>query len=83
MPEQASKFAMEVDLFYIALWLVTIGVTVGIVAAIFLFMVKYRRRHDGEIPEQIEGHMKLEILWSVIPFIIFLGVFAWGVKLYY
>lgn len=83
MPEQASKFAMEVDLFYIALWLMTIGVSIGIVIAIFLFMVKYKRRHKGEIPEQIEGAMILEITWSVIPLIICIGIFAWGAKLYY
>lgn len=83
MPEQASKFALEVDLFYIALWLMTIFFTVGIVAAIFIFMVKYRRRHDGEIPEQIEGAMTLEILWTVIPFIMALGIFVWGAKIYY
>ncbi len=83
LPEQASKFALEVDLFYIALWLMTIVFTIGIVAAIFLFMVKYRRRTDGEIPEQVEGMMTLEILWSVIPFIICIGIFAWGAKLYY
>ena len=83
MPEQASKFAMEVDLFYIALWLMTIVITLGIVAAIFLFMVKYRRRNNGEIPEQIEGHMMLEITWSVIPLIVCIGIFAWGAKLFY
>jgi cytochrome c oxidase subunit 2 len=83
MPEQASKFALEVDLFYIALWLMTIGITIGIVAAIFLFMVKYKRRNDGEIPEQIEGAMVLELTWSVVPFIICIGIFAWGAKLYY
>ena len=83
MPEQASRFAMEVDLFYIALWLLTIGVSIGIVVAIFLFMVKYKRRHNGEIPEQIEGAMVLEITWSVVPLIICIGIFAWGAKLYY
>lgn len=83
MPEQASKFAMEVDLFYIALWLMTIVITTGIVIAISLFMVKYKRRHNGEIPDQVEGHMTLEIIWSVIPLIICIGIFAWGAKLYY
>jgi cytochrome c oxidase subunit 2 len=83
MPEQASKFALEVDLFYIALWLMTIGVTTGIVIAIFLFMVKYKRRHNGEIPEQIEGAMILELTWTVIPLIICIGIFAWGAKIYY
>lgn len=83
MPEQASKFAMEVDLFYLGLWLLTIVFSIGIAVAAFIFMIKYRRRSEGEIPEQIEGAMKLEILWTVIPFIIALGIFAWGAKLYY
>ncbi|MGE0887321.1 MAG: cytochrome c oxidase subunit II [Blastocatellales bacterium] len=83
MPEQASKFAMEVDLFYIALVLLTVVFSVGVAIAAFIFMVKYRRRSEGEIPEQIEGAMKLEILWTVIPFLISLGIFAWGAKLYY
>jgi len=83
MPEQASKFAMEVDLFYLALWLMTIFFSIGIAVAAFIFMVKYRRRSEGEIPEQIEGAMKLEILWTVIPLLISLGIFAWGAKLYH
>ncbi len=83
MPEQASKFAMEVDLFYLGLWLLTIVFSIGIAVAAFIFMVKYRRRREGEIPEQIEGAMKLELLWTIIPFIISLGIFAWGAKLYY
>ena len=83
MPEQASKFAEEVDLLYLLLWLLTIFFTVGIALAAGFFMLKYKRKSLGEIPEQIEGAMKLELAWSIIPFIISLGIFAWGAKLYY
>jgi cytochrome c oxidase subunit 2 len=83
IPEQASKFAMEVDLFYIALWLMTIVFTIGIAAAAAYFMFKYRRKSAGEIPEQIEGAMTLELTWTIIPLLISLGIFAWGAKLYY
>lgn len=83
IPEQASTFAQEIDLFYIGLWLLTIVFTIGIALAAAYFMHKYKRKSDGEIPEQIEGAMKLEIAWSVIPFIISLGIFAWGAKLYF
>jgi cytochrome c oxidase subunit II len=83
MPEQASTFAWEVDLFYYFLILLTVAFSVAIGAAILVFAIQYRRKSAGEIPEQIEGNMKLEIAWSVIPFLITLVIFAWGAKLYY
>ncbi len=83
MPEQASNFAWEVDLFYYFLTALTVFFTVGVALAAFIFMIKYRRRSEGEIPEQIEGAMKLEIAWTVIPFLISMVIFAWGAKLYY
>jgi cytochrome c oxidase subunit 2 len=83
MPEQASTFAQEVDLFYIALVLLTVFFTVAVAAVAAYFMVKYHRKRADEIPENIHGAMLLEITWTVAPLIISLGIFAWGVKLFY
>jgi cytochrome c oxidase subunit 2 len=82
-PEQASNFAFEIDLFYLFLFALTGFFTVLIGVAAVYFLVKYRRRSQGEVPEQIEGHLKLEITWTVIPFVISMFIFAWGAKLYY
>ena len=82
-PEQASNFAFEVDLFYLFLFALTGFFTVLIGVAAVYFLIKYRRRSQGEVPEQIEGHLKLEIAWTVIPFVISMFIFAWGAKLYY
>ncbi len=83
MPEQASNFAFEMDLFYLFLVALTGFFTIVIGAAAIFFLIKYRRRSLGEIPEQIEGDMRLEITWTVIPFLISMFIFAWGAKLYY
>jgi cytochrome c oxidase subunit 2 len=83
MPEQASNFAWEVDLFYYFLTALTIVFSVAIAVAAFIFLLKYRRRSDGEVPDEIHGAMKLEIAWTVIPFIISMFIFAWGAKIYY
>ena len=48
MPEQASNFAQEVDLLYIALIALTVFFTVAIAAIAAYFMVKYRRRRADE-----------------------------------
>jgi cytochrome c oxidase subunit 2 len=83
MPEQASSFALEVDLLYFFLIALTVFFTVAIAVAALVFLLKYRRRREDEVPEQIEGALKLEVAWTVIPFLISMFIFAWGAKLYY
>jgi cytochrome c oxidase subunit II len=83
MPEQASNFALEIDLLYFFLIALTAAFSIAIAVAIVYFAIKYRRRSESEIPESIEGALKLEIAWTVIPFIISMFIFAWGAKLYY
>ncbi|MGE0104367.1 MAG: cytochrome c oxidase subunit II [Blastocatellales bacterium] len=83
MPEQASTFAWEVDLFYLFLAALTAFFSIGVAIFATVFMIKYKRRRADEIPEQVEGAMALEITWTVIPFLISMFIFAWGAKLYY
>jgi len=82
-PEQASTFAQEVDLYFLFLVGLTVFFTVLVGALAIFFMVRYRRRREDEVPEQVEGAMLLEITWTVIPFLISMFIFAWGAKLYY
>ena len=49
---------------------IMVGVIV-IVAVIFIIvMLRFRRKNDNEIPKQVEGSHKLEILWTVIPILL-------------
>lgn len=82
-PEQASSVALEVDLLYIFIIVVTVVTSLAVYAAIAIFTIKYKRRSDDEIPEQIEGNLPLEIAWSIIPLGIVLVMFAWGIKVFY
>jgi cytochrome c oxidase subunit II len=80
VPEQASTFAVEVDLFYLALWLLTIVFSIGIAVVAAYLMIRYRRQRADQ---NIHGAMALEITWTVIPFVIAIGIFVWGAKLYF
>ncbi len=82
-PDQAAAGAVEVDHLYYFLIAVSLVMTVGIFLAIAIFAIKYRRRSPTEIPKQIEGSMRLEIAWSVIPFLIMLVMFGWGAKIFF
>lgn len=81
-PEQASTFAADVDALYWYLWALTAFFFVLLVTLLIVFAVKYRRRTDQDVPRPIAGSIKLETVWTVIPFIIALSVFAWASSIY-
>ena len=81
-PPQASSGAANVDALYVFLLLLSSFVCLAIFGLIVVFAVKYRRR-PGVAAEQIEGSTALELTWSIIPFFIFLFIFAWGAVIYF
>lgn len=80
-PAGASSVAREVDQLYGFLIGVSVFFSLGIVAALVLFSIRYRRR-PGRVASQIEGSLPLELLWTGIPLVIVLFVFVWGTKLF-
>ncbi len=82
-PEQASSFAGEVDALYLYLIGITLFFSLLITSLIIYFAVRYRRRAPTELPRPIAGSLKLEALWTIIPFIISMTIFAWGASLYF
>ena len=57
--------------------------TLLIFLAVFVFAIKYRRRKADEVPAPIHGSLKLEITWSIIPFLVMLTFFWWGAKIFF
>jgi cytochrome c oxidase subunit 2 len=82
-PEQASTVSGEVDALYTYLVAITIFFSVLVTVLIFYFAVKYRRRSENELPQPIAGSVKLETMWTVIPFLIAMTIFVWGASLYF
>lgn len=82
LPESASTFAGEMDLLFWYLTCVSAFFVTLISVLIFVFAVRYRRR-EGREAEAIEGHVGLEVVWSVIPLMLALSFFAWGASLYF
>ncbi|MFQ5604154.1 MAG: cytochrome c oxidase subunit II [bacterium] len=83
LPEQASTLAGKIDLLYFFLVLVSLFFAALIFFLIYIFVVKYRRRSEDEVPKELPGLLKLELLWTIIPLILVLVVFAWGASLYF
>jgi len=83
IPESASTVSGKVDALYFYLSGVTAFFTLLISGVLIFFVIKYRRRTAFEIPRPIAGSHKLETVWSVIPFIIAMSMFAWGAQIYF
>ncbi len=82
-PEAASVGAEKLDLLYIFLIVVSAIMTGLIFVAVFVFAIKYRNKNDQFIPQPMHGSLKLELAWSIIPFLVMLIMFGWGTKLYF
>lgn len=65
---------MELGLMGLSMWIM-IGIFV-IVAGVLVFAVaRYRERPgDRHIPKQVEGNARLELLWTVVPFILLIFI---------
>ncbi len=83
LPEQASTFAGEVDLFYFALVGLTAFFTILIYVGIWWFSVHYRRGKKADRSNAPTANHKLEAVWIVIPLIIVLAIFGWSTKIYF
>jgi len=77
-PEQASSVAPLVDGLYLFLVVVTGAVSLLIWLVIFYFAIKYRRRPDNELAQEQEPPAILEMTWTVVPLIVFIGIFVAG-----
>jgi len=82
-PEAASSIAEGVDHLYFVLTFITLFFTIAIFSTIFIFMVKYRRRAENEVPPDIEQNLPLELAWTIIPTLICAGLFLWASSLYF
>jgi cytochrome c oxidase subunit II len=81
-PQRASSMAGNVDALFIFLLIISGLMTLLIFVAVVYFSARYRYR-KGVPAEQIEGSIPLELTWSIIPFGVFLVIFAWGAVVFF
>lgn len=78
LPEQMSTFAHHADSLFLFITVLCLIFFVGITLTMVAFVLKYRKRSDADVTPVIKGNHTLEIVWSVIPGILFIIIFAWG-----
>src|SRR5580700_838172 len=82
LPERACEHAAQVDYLFYFISAVTGAGTLLVFFLLAVLCAQYRRRGEGERTPRILGSHKLEIFWSVVPLLLFLFMFGWGVLVY-
>ncbi len=75
--------ASQVDALYYFLISVSLFFTLIIFGGCTYFAIAYRRRDPDFVPAAQKDSMILEVVWSVIPFLITLLMFAWGAVIFF
>jgi cytochrome c oxidase subunit 2 len=83
MPEQGTDIAKQVDSLYGFLLVVSFISCAILIGGMIYFAIKYKRKSQNDKTPYITHDTRLEVLWSVVPLIIFLFVFAWGWVVYH
>jgi len=75
--QQASTSAQKSDAVFFAVFGISVVFLFLITALMIYFVVRYSRKRHPQAA-QIEGHTGLEIVWTVVPLVIFLAIFYYG-----
>ena len=82
MPTQGTEIAKRYDNLYGFLVVVSFISCAILIGGMIYFALKYKRKTQNDKTPYITHDTRLEVLWSVLPLIIFLAVFAWGWVIY-
>lgn len=74
---QASNFVTGVDSVFKLILGIAFLFLIGLTVTMLVFIYKYNKKRNP-VATQIEGNTKLEIIWTVIPFIITMFMFYYG-----
>ena len=83
LPTRASDVGRSVDLVFYTLLVVCGLVTAGICLAVVYFCFRYRRGSPATRERHHGTSLWLEIGWTSVTFLIFLGIFIWGAVVFF
>ncbi|MGJ7915343.1 cytochrome c oxidase subunit II [Massilia sp. LXY-6] len=78
LPPDGAESATRLDNLALCLLLLTGAVALGVLAMMIGFCVRYRAASDAPRGHPPAKGRAIEIAWTVIPLLLFLGLYAWG-----
>jgi cytochrome c oxidase subunit 2 len=79
---RASNWAGRVDGLFLALLALSLFVGIVLAGLVIIYVVRYRAGHPAERRAHVEHAELLETLWTLVPLVIFIGLFVVGARTY-
>lgn len=79
MNNAASVFVHDVDFSFWLIFTISTLFLVGITGFMIFSIIRYNKKNNPE-PSNVEGHTGLEIVWTVIPTILVMFIFYFGMQ---
>lgn len=77
-PDAKSEQGDDIRTLYMVVFAVAAAVFVVVEAAIVYLVIRYRRRRADEMPEQVHGSKRVEVVWTVVPAVIVIALFVFS-----
>lgn len=78
LPPAKSTIAGDVDALFGFITITSLIIFAGILLAMILFIVKYKRKSENDVTSLNDHNNTLEVVWSIIPVFLIVYVFYWG-----
>lgn len=78
LPDNASNLAGGVDNVLLFITVISVFFFLLISIVLIVFAVKYRRKTENDETPYLTGNELLEVIWTVIPSVLLMIIFAWG-----
>ena len=74
LPEDVSPYGAEIDSLFYFIYYLTAAAFIIVTALMLIFLFVYRDRGDDRRAAYTHGNTPLEIIWTVIPAMVFIGL---------
>ncbi len=82
LPSAESTFAADFDALYYFIYYMSVFFFALITFLVVFFALKYRRGKEKKLTTDFSHNLPLEVVWTVIPFILVMILFVWGFRDY-
>jgi cytochrome c oxidase subunit 2 len=82
MPTEGSAYSQHVDVFALAFSALILALAAPVFILIIFYAIKYRRGKPANRVHPPERNLRLELSWSILPFLMLLAFFGWSTALF-
>lgn len=80
LPDASSDRAHHISSLWVGSWIAAMAVGVLVWGLMIWSFIRYRRRNVDEVPKQTRYNLPLEVMYTIVPFLIIGALFFWTVK---